>query len=219
MSGKAFKSVMKSLYIAAFAVPFLLSACAGSIEPGPMPTGYKYHQGTYKGPAGAEPSVFEQNDRTKHAQVTELSPDGSDAGASGAYGAVDGISGLSAEAQAWLPASRELVTRIKGRLGYPVEPTFFEGMNGKTIPGFEAALKAATFEQQWPTAHSRGEGPFHLAYSASPSDPSNPGRLLLTVRLTVSKNNFVIEESGIYTIGTSTVVAAPAEPVLLTPVQ
>lgn len=230
MSGKAFTSVMKSLYIAAFAVPFLLSACAGSIEPGPMPTGYKYHQGTYKGPAGAEPSVFDQHDGTKHAQVRELAPDGTTMGAgAGTEAGMDGLSGLSAEAQAWLPASRELIAQIKARLGYPVEPTFFEGMNGKTIAGFEAALKAATNEQNWPTAQSRGEGPFHLAYSASPADPSNPGRMLLTVRLTVSKNNFVIEESGIYTISTAlapleptpaeAALVAPAAPVALTPVQ
>lgn len=215
MSGKTFKSVIKSLYIAAFAVPFLLTACAGSIEPGPMPTGYKYQQGTYKGPAGAEPSVFDEKDGTKNAQVRELAPTGSN------NGTVDGsLSGLNAEAAQWLPASRELVTRIKGRLGYPVEPTFFEGMNGKAIPGFEAALKMATSEQKWPTAQSRGEGTFHLAYSASPADPANPGRLLLTVRLTVSKNNYVIEESGIYTIGTAVAVSAgTAAPVSLTPIE
>lgn len=215
VSGKAFKSVIKSLYIAAFAVPFLLSACAGSIEPGPMPTGYKYHQGTYKGPAGAEPSVFDDKDGTKNAQVRELAPDGSNTG-NGVDG--DGASGLNAEAAQWLPASRELITRIKERLGYPVEPTFFEGMNGKAISGFEAALKTATSEQKWPAAQSRGEGTFHLAYSASPADPSDPGRLLLTVRLTVSKSNFVIEESGIYTIGTA-VPASPAAPVSLSPIE
>lgn len=219
MSNRTFKSVMKSLYVAAFAVPFLLTACAGTIEPGPMPTGYKYQQGTYKGPAGAEPSVFEQNDGIKHAQLRELPPDGSHAAGEHGYAGDDGLQGLSAEAMAWLPASRELVTRIKGRLGYPVEPTFFEGMNGKNIPGFEAALKAATSEQGWPTAQSRGTGPFHLAYSASPADPSDPGRLLLTVRLTVSKSNFVIEESGIYTIGTQNAMAVPAAPVTLTPLQ
>lgn len=222
MSGKTFKSVIKSLYIAAFAVPFLLTACAGSIEPGPMPTGYKYQQGTYKGPAGAEPSVFDEKDGTKNAQVRELAPNGSNNGA-GAY--ADGTSGLNAEAAQWLPAARELVTRIKGRLGYPVEPTFFEGLNGKAIPGFEAALKMATSEQKWPTAHSRGEGTFHLAYSASPADPSQPGRLLLTVRLTVSKNNYVIEESGIYTISAggvapvAAVSSSSAAPVSLTPIE
>ena len=222
MSGKTYKSVIKSLYIAAFAVPFLLTACAGSIEPGPMPTGYKYQQGTYKGPAGAEPSVFDEKDGTKNAQVRELAPNGSNNGA-GAY--ADGTSGLNAEAAQWLPAARELVTRIKGRLGYPVEPTFFEGLNGKAIPGFEAALKMATSEQKWPTAHSRGEGTFHLAYSASPADPSQPGRLLLTVRLTVSKNNYVIEESGIYTISAggvapvAAVSSSSAAPVSLTPIE
>lgn len=200
MSGKTFRSVIKSLYLVAFAAPFLLSACAGTIEPEPMPTGYKYHQGTYKGPAGAEPTVFDENTTgARHAQVKELAPDGSNAGAGGS-GITSELSGIPAEAVAWLPASRELVNRIKGRLGYPVEPTFFEGMNGKFIPGFEAALKTATSEQGWPTAATRGTGPFHLAYSAAPADPSNPGRLLLTVRLTVSKSNFVIEESGIYTI-------------------
>lgn len=215
MSGKTFKSVIKSLYIAAFAVPFLLTACAGSIEPGPMPTGYKYHQGTYKGPAGAEPGVFDEKDGTKNAQVRELPPSGSAAGTDAGADAA----GLSAEAAQWLPASRELVTRIKARLGYPVEPTFFEGLNGKAIPGFETALKTATAEQKWPTAHSRGEGTFHLAYSASPADPSNPDRLLLTVRLTVSKSNFVIEESGIYTIGVSAAPSGAAAPVPLTPIE
>lgn len=216
MSGKTFKSVIKSLYIAAFAVPFLLTACAGTIEPGPMPTGYKYHQGSYKGPAGAEPSVFDEKDGTKNAQVRELSPAGSPVGAD-TY--ADGTAGLNAEAAQWLPASRALVTRIIGRLGYPAEPTFFEGMNGKAIPGFEAALKMATAEQKWPAAHSRGEGPFHLAYSASPADPSQPGRLLLTVRLTVSKSNFVIEESGIYTIGNAAAYSGAAAPVSLTPIE
>ncbi len=125
---------------------------------------------------------------------------------------------ISAEAIAWLPASRELVNRIKDRLGYPVEPTFFEGINGKFIPGFEEALKVATSEQGWPTAATRGSGPFHLSYSAAPSDSADPSRLLLTVRLTVSKSNFVIEESGSYNIGTNmpAVMAAPAEPVSLT---
>lgn len=218
MSGKTFKSVIKSLYIVAFAAPFLLSACAGSIEPGPIPTGYKYHQGTYKGPAGAEPTVFDENTAgSRHAQVKELAPDGS-----GAYGngAASDTVGISAEAVAWLPASRELIERIKGRLGYPVEPTFFEGMNGKYIPGFETALKTATSEQGWPAAATKGSGPFHLAYSAAPADPSDPGRLLLTVRLTVSKSNFVIEESGIYTIAQGPVVtASPADPVTLSPIE
>ena len=202
MSGKTYKSVIKSLYIAAFAVPFLLTACAGTIEPGPMPTGYKYQQGAYKGPAGAEPTVFDEKDGTKPAEVRELTPQGSTA-ATGVYSgkADSGVSGMNAEAAAWLPASRDLITRIQGRLGYPAEQTFFEGLNGKTIPAFEVALKTASNEQKWPTAQNRGAGAFHLVYSASPADPSNPGRLLLTVRLTVSKNNFVIEESGIYTIG------------------
>lgn len=218
MSGKTFKSVIKSLYIVAFTAPFLLSACAGTIEPGPMPTGYKYHQGTYKGPAGAEPSVFDENTAgARHAQVKELAPNGA---AGSGSGITSETAGISAEAVAWLPASRELVNRIKSRLGYPVEPTFFEGMNGKYIPGFETALKTATSEQSWPTAPSKGEGPFHLAYSAAPADPSNPGRMLLTVRLTVSKNNFVIEESGIYTISEGpAVMAAPAAPVALSPAE
>lgn len=215
-----FRSVLKSLYLVAFAAPFLLSACAGTIEPGPMPTGYKYHQGTYKGPAGAEPSVFDENDGgTRHAQVKELAPNGSGMNGAG-NGITSEMAGISAEAVAWLPASRELVNRIKSRLGYPVEPTFFEGMNGKYIPGFETALKTATSEQGWPTAPSKGEGPFHLAYSAAPADPSNPGRLLLTVRLTVSKSNFVIEESGVYTINEGpAIMSAPAAPVALSPLE
>lgn len=218
-SGKT-RSLIRSLYIVALAVPFLLSACGGSIEPGPMPTGYKYHNGAYKAPAGAEPGFWEKS--TKHSQSIELTPLGS--GGAGDGNAIESQSmGLSAEALAWMPASRELVSRIKSRLGYPVEPTFFEGMDGKSIPGFEAALKSATNEQGWPTAATRGSGPFHLAYSAAPSDLANPARLLLTVRLTVSKSNFVIEESGVYTIGTGlsldgpVVMAAPAEPVALTP--
>lgn len=218
-SGKTLRSLIKSLYIVAFAAPFLLTACAGTIEPGPMPTGYKYHNGTYKSADGAEPGFWEKGSR--HAQSEELAPANS--------GHNDGIEsqtmGLGAEAMAWLPASRELVTRIKSRLGYPVEPTFFEGMDGKFIPGFEAALKSATSEQGWPAAATRGSGPFHLAYSATPADPANPSRLLLTVRLTVSANNFVIEESGVYTIGTEgpAVMAAPSgqgtDPVALTPVE
>lgn len=203
-SGNKLKSFLKSLYIMAFAAPFLLTACAGSIEPGPMPSGYKYHNGVYKAPRGAEPGFWERGPAEKNAQSTELAPIGSLTGSptSGRqnYGENDA---MSAEMMAWLPASRELITRIKARLGYPVEPTFFEGMNGQSIPGFEMALKAATSEQGWPTAPSRGEGPFHLAYSAEPSDSSNSGRLMLKIRLTVSANNFVIEESGVYAIGTS----------------
>lgn len=212
-SGKKLRSLIKSLYIVAFAVPFLLTACAGSIEPGPMPTGYKYHNGTYKAPAGAEPAFWEKGGM--HSQSRELAPDewmsdGVD------NSAIESQSmSVSAEAIAWLPAARELVNRIKDRLGYPVEPTFFEGMNGKTIPGFEEALKVATSEQGWPTAATRGSGPFHLAYGAAPTDPANPARLLLTVSLTVSKSNFVIEESGVYSIGTHSAMAAPAEPVSL----
>lgn len=215
-SGKKLNSLIKTLYIMAFAAPFLLSACAGTIEPGPMPTGYKYQQGIYKAPPGAEPGFWESG--TRNAQSEELAPvtAGNGAGSGAGY---DGVTGMSAEAMAWLPASRELVARIKSRLGYPVEPTFFEGMNGKSIPGFESALKSATAEHSWPAASSRGSGPFHLAYSATPADPANPGRLLLTIRLTVSANNFVIEESGVYTIGTEgpAVMAAPAEPVSLYP--
>ena len=211
-SGKKLRSLIKSLYIVAFAVPFLLTACAGSIEPGPMPTGYKYHNGNYKAPAGAEPAFWERG--SLHSQSRELAPGEGLSGADSSPIESQSMS-ISAEAIAWLPASRELVNRIKDRLGYPAEPTFFEGMNGKTIPGFEEALKVATSEQSWPTAATRGSGPFHLAYSATPSDPASPSRLLLTISLTVSKSSFVIEESGVYAIGTQGVAASPAEPVPL----
>ena len=214
-SGKSLKSLIKSLYIVALAAPFLLSACGGSIEPGPMPTGYKYHNGAYKAPPGAEPAFWEkgQSDQDgSSTQTRELAPLGSDRGrrSSGDY---ENNATMSAEMMAWLPASRELVGRIKTRLGYPVEPTYFEGMNGQSIPGFETALKTATTEQSWHTAPAQGQGPFHLAYSAQPSTSGDPSQLLLTVRLTVSVNNFVIEESGVYSIGSGSpaVMTAPAD--------
>ncbi|MCM2343539.1 MAG: hypothetical protein NDJ24_03185 [Alphaproteobacteria bacterium] len=213
-SGKTLKSMIKFLYVVAVAVPFLLSACAGSIEPGPMPTGYKHHNGTYKNAPGAEPAAWERNGE-RHAQSTELAPQ--DAGHQTATGVESQTLMMTGEAQVWIPAARELVAKIKSRLGQPMEPTFFEGMNGQSVPGFESALKLVTSEQGWPGAASRGSGPFHMSYSVTPADPNDPARQHLTVRLTVSAGNFVIEESGIYTI---TGASAPVtDPVDLTPVR
>lgn len=211
-SGKTLKSMIKFLYVVAVAVPFLLSACAGSIEPGPMPTGYKHHNGTYKNAPGAEPAAWERNGE-RHAQSTELAPLGRD-GQTGGLGLESQTLVMTSEAQAWIPAARELVAKIKSRLGQPMEPTFFEGMNGQTVPGFEAALKLVTSEQGWPGAVSRGSGPFHMAYSVSPADSA---RQHLTVRLTVSSGNFVIEESGVFNIAGMT--APAADPVALTPAR
>lgn len=216
MLGKTLKSLIKSLYIVAFAVPVLLTACAGSIEPGPMPTGYKYHNTTYKAPAGAEPAFWERKGQPS-AETTELAPMAS--GAENSAAPAGHMMAEPTEAQAWLPAARELVSRIKSRLGQPMEPTFFEGLNGKTIPGFEAALKMATAEQGWPAAVSRGSGPFHMAYSAMASDMGDSGRMMLTVRLTVSAGNFVIEESGLYAITQGSHAEAGHHPTALTPTE
>lgn len=217
MSGRIFRSMMKSLYVAALAVPVLLTACAGTIEPGPMPTGYKYHNTTYKSPDGAEAGFWERKGR-EPAETREMAP--AKSMSNDDHGTVEGhMMAAPAEAQAWLPASRELVARIKSRLGQPMEPTFFEGMNGQYISGFESALKMATAEQGWPEATSKGKGPFHLSYSAIASDTANPGRMLLTARLTVSSGNFVIEESGVYDIMTTAAAVSTDAPVSLTPVQ
>lgn len=212
-SGKTLKSVIKFLYVAAVAVPFLLSACAGSIHPDPMPTGYKHHNGTYKNAPGAEPAPWERNGE-RHSQSQELAPLGS-TDASGGTGVESHTLMMTPEAQQWIPAARELVAKIKSRLGQPMEPTFFEGLNGQSVPGFEAALKLVTSDQGWPGAASRGSGPFHMGYSVSPADPANPARQLLTVRLTVSAGNFVIEESGVYNIAAPDVPSAA--PVALSP--
>lgn len=221
MSGITVKSLVKSLYVAAFAMPVLLTACGGTIQPGPMPTGYKYHNTTYKAPAGAEPAFWE---RDRKADTEELTPDDGRRASAGDGGAIESqMMGLSPDAVAWLPASRDLIGKIKNRLGFPMEPTFFEGLNG-AVPGFESALKAATSEYQWPHAATKGSGPFHLAYSATPADPATPDRMMLTVRLTVSKQNLVIEESGVYSISAGNAAAeapvsgaASNDPVAMTP--
>lgn len=187
---------------AVLVAPLLLAACATTdFYPGPMPTGYTYHNRPYKAVPGPRPILMKKNlledgagnNGGENANVSDYSPSWS--------------GGTSMPAMPvnsdWDHAAMDLIDRMIAELGQPAEPVYV--LHGN-YPQFEQALRNAMMARNIPVTLVHGDGPFMIQYMVTPSSGSEA--TMANITLLVSKATPVEDVGGMYNVGDATSAAA-----------
>jgi hypothetical protein len=200
-------------------IPFLLTACHSDFGPYPMPTGYKYHDTSYKTPPGPEPVAKNIEDRIEHIHspnyfqlkkvqpthtmpVEQVSPPvAPELNESMPMFAPEPALMAPPVTGSWDQAAFDLVRRLVDGFGTPTESIFV-----RPAPGFsqaemnlEMSLRKALQDKGLSIAPAPGMGPFELHYSFSDLENiSASERIMVNIELRDSQGNVLAQESGIY---------------------
>lgn len=183
------------------AIPLVLAACS-ALGPGPMPTGYAHHGSQYKAQPGPRPLLIKDGMLdTQDREVKAYHPNST--GVAGMPVMNEPMMGSTA---AWQPAATDLVGRLVGELGKPMENVY---VVPGAYPDLEQALRDAMMARGVAVATAQGTGPFTMQYVVTPVTNSS----MVSITL-MSVGAAVKEVSGVYDVGTAPAMSAmPVMPV------
>ncbi len=229
------KEFIKTARVLLLGAPLILAACTSDFGPNPLPTGYYYHNETYKTPPGPEPifskpkhahddhaledcpdphaKAHVQTDAQADAQAVIVTPP-ADTYIAAQPAPVEMAAPVSASPALSVAAS-DLVQRLINQFGRPVEPVYVTPSTGTAQEiAFEKSLRKALQREGFNLAKTPGKGPYTLNYTIGQSGSAGD-RSLVKIML-VGQEGVVSEHSGLFSLGQPaplmTMSEMPAEP-------